>query len=411
MSVNRRTFLSGAIAAGAAAAAPTEAGREETLEMLDRVAAKPVFKKELFPDPVIIESVELLRHEDNFICRVRSAGGAEGHCVSNNYQMLYLYPISTERVNPFFIGKDARDLDGLIEGVYLHRNNYKLQNLALWVPVATVEFAILDMMGKIAGKPMGALVGDVLHKKVAVYQANNHRGKSAEESIELIKKTASESMAKAVKFKIGGRMLAPDEPAGRTGRLIPLVREAFPEGYEIYADANGAYDAKEAIRIGRLLEEYKIDFFEGPVPFDWYEDIKTVADALTIPLAGGGQEPSMRNYRWLISHKAFQIVQPDMFYFGGMVRCMRATRMSAAMGLTCTPHVSGSGLGYLYMMHFVSATSNAGKFHEFKGLSPNVPFECPTSSLKSEDGVFTVPTGPGAGVTLDPDFVRKHVAV
>lgn len=87
-------------------------------------------------------------------------------------------------VNPFFIGKDARDLDELIDGVFLYQNNYKYQGYTLWIPVATVEMAILDMLGRIAGKSMGELIGDIHTTEIAVYQANNNRGRSAEESIE-----------------------------------------------------------------------------------------------------------------------------------------------------------------------------------------------------------------------------------
>jgi L-alanine-DL-glutamate epimerase-like enolase superfamily enzyme len=73
--------------------------------------------------------------------------------------------------------------------------------------------------------------------------------------------------------------------------------------------------------------------------------------------------------------------------------------------------MSGGGLGYLYMIHFVSALANAAPHHEFKGLRTNVEFECKTSSLKVEDGKLKVPTGPGLGVDIDPDFIAKHEAV
>ncbi len=66
------------------------------------------------------------------------------------------------------------------------------------------------------------------------------------------------------------------------------MREAFSSDITLYADCNGSYDAKEAIRIGKILEANKIDLFEQPVPTDWYEDWKAVADALTIPIASGG---------------------------------------------------------------------------------------------------------------------------
>ena len=86
-------------------------------------------------------------------------------------------------------------------------------------------------------------------------------------------------------------------------------------------------------------------------------------------------------------------------------------RMAEVLGKTCVPHISGSGLGYLYMMHFVSAVPNAGPYHEFKGFNTKIPLDCPTSDLDSEGGVVQVPTGPGLGVELDPDFIAKHKPV
>ncbi|MEZ5038488.1 MAG: mandelate racemase/muconate lactonizing enzyme family protein [Saprospiraceae bacterium] len=379
---------------------------------LDAVLAQPILKTALFPAPVIIESLELLRYEDNFLCRVRSKEGAVGFSVANNAQMISLYPIFTNRLQPFFIGKDARDLAQLLDDVYVYQSNYKLQNLALWVPLATIEFALLDLLGHLANQSMGELIGDIHQPQIAVYQANNYRGKTAEESVELIKANVEETQAKAVKCKIGGRMSKnADYPPGRTEKLIPLLREAFGAEMTIYADSNGSYDAKEAIRIGKILETYQFDFYEEPTPFDWYEETKIVANALRIPIAGGEQEPSMRNFRRLIAHDALQIVQPDIFYFGGMIRSMQVALMAQALGKTCVPHISGSGLGYLYMMHFVSAVPNAGPYHEFKGFNTDIPLECATSDLQSKEGVIQVPTGPGAGIVIDPDFVAKHRAV
>jgi len=375
---------------------------------LDKIISSPILKKELFSGSVIIETIELLRYKDNFICRVRSTDGAEGLSVSNNMQIKHLYPIFINRIQPFFIGKDAVELEKLLEEVYVYKSNYKLQSLALWVPLATLEFAILDMLGHLAGKSMGEILGTIRNEHVGVYQANNFRGQPAEVSIEKIKSQVAETGAKAVKFKIGGRMSDDDKPKGRTEALIPLVREAFSEDMTIYADANGAYNVEEAIRIGKILEAYDIDFFEEPVPFDWYEETRAVTNAVGIPVAGGEQEPSMHNFRWLINNNGLDIVQPDIFYFGGMIRSMKVALMADSTGKTCVPHISGSGLGYLYMMHFVSVLPNAGPYHEFKGFNKEIPIECNTSPLESEGGKIKVPTGPGTGINIDPDYIKKH---
>jgi L-alanine-DL-glutamate epimerase-like enolase superfamily enzyme len=376
---------------------------------LDQALRKPVLNIPDIKIPVILERVELLRYQDNFICRVTSKDGVEGISVSNNMQMVSLYPVFILRIQPFFVGKDARNLEQLLEEVYVYQSNYKLQSLAFWVPLATIEFAILDLLGKINGKSLGALIGTIHHKKIAVYQANNYRGKPAEESLALIKQAVAESGAKAVKFKLGGRMNAPEIPPGRSEKLIPMMRPAFGPDMKIYADANGSYDLEEAIRIGKMLSEHGIDFYEEPVPFDWYEETRQVAKKCKVPIAGGEQEPSMHNFRWLIANEALQIVQPDIFYFGGMIRSMRVARMAAARGKECVPHISGSGLGHIYMAHFVSALPNAGPFHEYKGPSDDIPMTCATSTLQSDEGLITVPTGPGLGITIDPDYVKKHI--
>jgi L-alanine-DL-glutamate epimerase-like enolase superfamily enzyme len=90
---------------------------------------------------------------------------------------------------------------------------------------------------------------------------------------------------------------------------------------------------------------------------------------------------------------------------------MKVARMAEAMGKSCVPHISGSGLGFLYMMHFMSAVPNAGPYHEFKGFNRNLPMECATSALESEGGSVKVPTGPGSGVEIDPAYIERHRVV
>ena len=421
MKTNRRQFISTAISAGVASTIPGSVYSQnpvsekvlEKYEKLDKILQQPVFKKGYFSSPVIIESLELLRNGNSFICRVRSKNGEEGMSVANGGQMRSLYPIFSNLLKPFFIGKDACDLDLLLDKVYVYNFNFRLSGMAVGVPLSSIEFAILDMMGKIAGKTIGELIGEIHHREVAVYQATEYREKPVEESMELIKRDVAEYNAKALKIKVGGLMFMTSDinavgPPGRTETIIPLVRKTFGDDMTLYADSNGFYDGKEAIRVGKLLEEYRFQFFEEPVPFDWYEETKMVADALTINVAGGEQEYSLHGFRWLIANDGLEIVQPDTNYFGGMIRSMKVAKMANTLGKKCTPHMSGGDLGFLYMMHFVSALPNALPHHEFKGFKTDIVFECKTSPLKSENGLVKVPSGPGVGIDFDPDFVKKY---
>ena len=423
MQTTRRDLFKSGLATAVVAALPASAAvtkrthkslspaeLEANYAKCDAEMAKPVFKRELFPDPVIIDTIELLHYKKSWLCRVRSKDGAEGISISNAQQMASLYPIFMDRVAPFFLGEDARDLERLLDLSMVFQSNYKATGLAVFVPLATVEFAILDMFGKMSKRPIGLLISDKIYNpKIAVYQANGERYISPEETIAHLQRDVAISKAKAIKFKLGGRMSHVETPPDRSARLIPMVRKTFGDQMVISADSNGSYGVEEAIRIGRIMQEYKYAFYEEPVPFDNYDGLQQVADALEIPIALGEQEPSTWNFRHVLAHNAVGIVQQDMFYFGGMVRCMKVARMAAALNKQCIPHISSTGLGYLYMMHFVSAITNSGPYHEFKEFNNDLPYKCATSTLRSDDnGVITVPTDPGVGVEIDPAYIAKH---
>jgi L-alanine-DL-glutamate epimerase-like enolase superfamily enzyme len=425
MKTSRRKFLSTAAAAGLASpllplssrgADSAGRGRPQDAEArqskLLEVLRQPVLKKELFTSPVLLKSVELLRWENSYLCRVRSADGAEGISVAHSGMSL-LHPIFLRNLQPFFLGKDARELDLILEKIYVYGFNFRYNGISLGLPLATLEFAILDLLGRIAGRSLGQLIGEIHHPEVAVYVATEWRERPLEETVDRIKKAVAEYDAKALKIKVGYLMFMTTDmhakgPVGKTERLIPRLREIFGSEMALYADANGYYEVNEAIRVGKLLEENKYAYFEEPVMYDDFEAIKQVADALTIPIANGEQDQSFVNFRWLIANDGIEIVQPDSYYFGGLIRSVKVGRMAAAFGKSIVPHMSGGGLGFLYNSHLVSVLPNAGAHHEFKGLQTAVPFECKTSPLKVVGGKIKVPTGPGLGVEIDPEFVKKH---
>jgi L-alanine-DL-glutamate epimerase-like enolase superfamily enzyme len=407
MKLSRRDFLSASAGMGALSLLPSGPGLPSPADphpSLDEAVDTPVLNRALFPDPVPIESIDLITHRGEYLVRARS-DGVEGFGVGNSDRLRWAYPILLQQVAPYFVGKDARDLDDLVDGVYLHDSNYKLQGLPFWVCVAAVEFAVLDLLGQVAGAPIGTLLGDVVRQDVAVYQATNSRGRPAEETVERMMRFVEETDTQAVKFKLGARMDYTDETMQRDKALIPLVRETFGDDMTIYSDANGSFDAEAAVEIGHLLEEYAIDFFEEPCPFDHYDQTKAVADALSIDVAGGECESSLHQFQWLIDNDVHQVVQPDLHYFGGYIRATRVARMAQEAGIPITLHMSGNGLGYLQVLHFASYIPNVGDYQEYKGKTGNLDFTCPTSDLTVRDSRIRVPSGPGFGIEIDDDFI------
>ncbi len=367
------------------------------LEDLKNAASAPVLRLEGMDSPLVIESIQLLRKEREYFVHVRSKDGAEGISLTNGH-VAQLHPILNQRVIPFFIGKDARDLDEDLFELYRYKSNYKLQGLAFWCPVAWVEFALLDMMGRVAGKSIGQLLGEVIRREVPFYIASGRRDSTPEEEVDYLLKLIDDTGAKAVKFRIGGRMSRNrDAMPGRTETLIPLTRKRLGDDIAIHADSNSSYDPPQAIEVGRMLEDIGAVYYEEPCPFDHLEDTKEVADALTIPVSGGEQEYSQRRFRWMIQNRGVDIVQPDLHYYGGLIRSTRVARMAAVAGMPTTVHISG-GFGFMYMLHFASYIQDVGLYQEYKkGIEKyNKWLDSP---LKVSDGAMTIPEGPGVGIT------------
>ena len=422
MKTSRRDFISTAFAGGIAASIPEyliepqdKTTPESRYAIIDKIMKEPVLKTENLKEPVMIETLELLKYGGSWIVHVRSESGAEGYSIAHS-TISSLFPIFLRNVQPFFIGQDARELDLILERIYIYNFNFRYNGITLGLPLACAEFAILDMLGRMTGQTMGQMIGEVHNPEVGIYVATEFREKPLEEHFDLIRKAVSEYDTNALKVKIGYQYAGTKDihykgVPGKTEKLIPLLRKTYGDNMSLYADSNGYYDVQGAIKVGRLLEEYKYRYFEEPVMYDHFEDIKAVADALELPVSNGEQDTSFVNFRWLLANDGLDIVQPDNYYFGGLIRSMKVARMAHAFGKEIIPHMSGGGLGFLYNIQFVSVVPNAGEHHEFKGLDTNVQFECPTSPLKVVKGKLKVPTGPGMGVNLDPEWIKKHEIV
>ncbi|MGE0173329.1 MAG: mandelate racemase/muconate lactonizing enzyme family protein [Oligoflexales bacterium] len=416
--LERRDFLTGAALTGAMGLLGGRARKAEaaganslnpSLEELDRAAGAPVLKLDGLSSPVIIESIKLMSIGDDSFVLVRSTDGAEGIGFTNGGyggRVKYLDKILKQLVAPYFIGKDARDLENLLWGVYRENDNYKLQGLALWCPQAWVEFAILDMLGRIAGKPISELIGGTRRNDVGIYVASGRRDTTPEQEIEHLQGLLEKSQAKALKFRIGGRMNKnEDAMPGRTKALIPLVRKSFGDEMAIQADSNSSYDAEHAIPVGRMLEDINAMFYEEPCEFDDFVGTKAVTDALKIPVALGEQESSHWRFRYVIANRVADIIQPDLFYYGGLIRSVRVARMARLANMPTTAHISG-GAGFIYMLHFAAAVEDPGPFQEYKlGMEKWGALFNPIIEVKN--GKMNVPTGPGFGLK-DPEGFAKN---
>jgi hypothetical protein len=205
--------------------------------------------------------------------------------------------------------------------------------------------------------------------------------------------------------------------AGLTDRRGFIRNVAFAAGAAPGTRPAHALRAREMTQAGAIARVavapvLRKELWRGPIPIASVELLKQGNDFLVrvrskdgaVGLAVG--HPGVLETTWPILTRR---VAP--YFVGKDARSIRVARMAAAAGLPCTPHMSGCGLGYLYVAHFASCVPNAGPFQEFKGTGESLPVSSETSTLTSVGGMLKVPSGPGLGVTVDPAFVASATSV
>jgi L-alanine-DL-glutamate epimerase-like enolase superfamily enzyme len=367
-------------------------------------------------DRTIIERADLLRKGGKFFVRLQSTDGVEGIAFGDG-RLAYLWPMMIERVLPLFVGQDVRNVEQVVDEVGRYDSNYKLAGFAFWSCVAACELAAFDLLGKTAGISVTELLGDVPRntaapRQIPVYLSSPRRDTTPDEEVARLSERLAETGAIAVKIKIGGRMGRADAMPMRTEQLVRLARRRLGDAVTIHVDANGSYDAEEAIEVGRLLEDQGVYLFEEPCPWEDFEATRRVADRLDrVLVAGGEQDSSIEKFRWYAAHRGVDVVQPDVIHNGGFVRTFRVARLAATAGMQTSYHSPTSDLAAAYMLHMAAVTPKLGRFQEFLEDAPpgrraqSAAWYSPNFVVRG--GVVEVPTGVGLGVTIDPAILRR----
>jgi D-galactarolactone cycloisomerase len=183
-------------------------------------------------------------------------------------------------------------------------------------------------------------------------------------------------------------------------------------------DANHAYDAVAAIRLGRLIEPLDIGWFEEPVPPEDIAGYRAVKAALAIPIAGGECEFTRFGFRDLLATHALDIIQPDTCAAGGLSECKKIADMAAAFGIRYNPHVWGTGIGIAASLQLMAVLPT----HTPTSLAPLEPIlefdrtEHPIrqailrTPIEHSGGRVRIPEGPGLGIEIDRAALERFRA-
>jgi D-galactarolactone cycloisomerase len=219
---------------------------------------------------------------------------------------------------------------------------------------------------------------------------------------------------RAIKMRIGRFPPAKELP------LIARLREALPPDVRLMADGNAAYTLPTAIRVGRELERIGLDWFEEPIPQlsptqAEYAGYDVLAAHLDIPIASGEILQSRGAFKTLIDQGKADIVQPDVTICGGIGECLFIADMARLSGLQAMPHCWGGAITVAATAHVLSLLPNptGGPATELPMLEYDTTENLFRTNLLVEpmqvrDGWIDVPRGPGLGITVDEDMLRRY---
>jgi D-galactarolactone cycloisomerase len=321
-----------------------------------------------------------------------------------------------EYYKPLLVGGDALATELHWENLYNRLRDHGQKGLAIEA-LSAVDIALWDLKGRHLGVPVHRLIGGPLRSRVEAYATGFYRkrssGSETGDPLDYLIEEARERVAqgfRAIKLKLGFDF---DDDL----RLCHAVRRAIGDGIRIMIDANHAYDATAAIRLGRRIEALDIAWFEEPVPPEDHAGYREVKAALPIPIAGGEAEFTRWGFRPLITERLVDILQPDVCAAGGISECKKIADMANAFGVRVNPHVWGTGVALAASLQWIATLP-----HNPPGLYPIEPVlefdqsEHPIrmavlqEPIVQRDGWVAIPDRPGLGIEINREAISAFLA-
>ncbi len=256
-----------------------------------------------------------------------------------------------EFYKPLLIGGDALATELHWQTLYNRLRDHGQKGLAIEA-LSAVDIALWDLKGRHLGFPVHRLMGGPLRSRVQAYATGFYRKEGGDPLSYLLDEARQRADAgfEAIKLKLGFGIV-------EDVRLCRAVRQAVGGAMTIMVDANHAYDATAAIRLGRQIEDLDIAWFEEPVPPEDLAGYKEVKSALRIPIAGGEAEFTRWGFRPILVERAIDILQPDVCAAGGLSESKKIADMANAFGVRVNPHVWGTGVALAASLQLIASTS------------------------------------------------------
>jgi L-alanine-DL-glutamate epimerase-like enolase superfamily enzyme len=306
-------------------------------------------------------------------------------------------PLIERTLKPLLVGQDPLHIEKIWDDLFWAVRGVGRKGLA-FCAISAVDIALWDLKAKFFNVPLYQLLGPYTDA-VPIYGSGGWTHFSLDELVAEQTGYVERGM-KSVKMKVGKDF---GRSEGEDVQRLAAVREAVGDEIEVLIDANNGYYAKQAIRMARAFEPYRVGWFEEPVLADDIEGLAAVARAIDIPVATGEHEYTKYGFRELIARGGADIVQPDVGRVGGVTEWLKVAHLAHAFNLPVAPHAY-----QLVHLHLACATPNL-RIVEYLGVSEAADKVMYKEFPQPEDGLWSpYPDKPGLGLELDPEAVKKY---
>jgi len=311
---------------------------------------------------------------------------------------------AVHELSRFVIGEDP------LQPETLWQKMYKGMFLRSDMAMNAIEIACWDILGKNLNRPLWQLLGGKQRPQLRVYANGWYQGPRdpaffAEAAVKV--KAMGYTAMKFDPFGTAYRSLDHDEEK-RSLAIVRAVREAVGDDVDICIEGHDRFGVSTAIRVARLLEEFRPMFFETPVMSTDIQATVEVARATRIPIATGERFSRLSEFLDLLSHRAVDIVQPETLRIGGISGTRKAAAIAEAAEALVAPHQAQSPLNTAINAHIYASIPNfliQECFDDFlvpwsRDIMRGVP--------QVKEGYLEPSDAPGIGVELDEAEMARH---
>jgi len=236
--------------------------------------------------------------------------------------------IAQDVLAPLVLGTDAHDIPRLFHTMESAVRNHG-RGGACAMAISAIEVAAWDLKAKLLGVPLSRLLGRV-RDAIPAYGSGGFPSLTVKELEEQLGGWADSGLS-FVKMKVGR------DPA-RDPERVRAARKAIGRA-ELFVDANGAYDVKEALRLAGAFAEQGVSWFEEPVVRTDLAGLRLLRERAPMEVAGGeyGYEPA--DFRaFLEAPRALDVVQADATRCGGISGFLRAAALIESFDCPMSSH-------------------------------------------------------------------------